>query len=740
MALKVLIVQTDSNATKTLAQLLKPYQAEISETRDLRQAELLTSQVQPELIFLDMHFPGKAWENYLRLLHLQFPKIKVIVTNRHPDLQREIYAREQGVAAILRQPFTRRWMDQAIEKTKAGSQSPPSIMPAEKLIPPRIRMPVRFKITLPYLLLALLFALGAAYIVSQVLFDSIQDRYYNQLIATAKQSTDWMVKEEDRLLSTVRLAANTQGVADAIVAQDAEQLRDFILPIVANAGEETVEILDQEGVSLLSLRRDPQSNEQIYNISRGETYFQTVPFVQIVLAQKTDQQGDKFSGWVDAPWGKVFYICGPIFNGAGNQVGVVLVGKSIASLAHQMQADALGSISVYDQSGNPLVSTLFSDFDRYRLDSGMVAQVITQQDQSSRMRELTMNSVDYTELLASWEVRNGMDIGILGVSLPQAYLVRTSQQTRLQIFVLSLIGIIFVVIIGIYLANLITRPIVRLSEASTKVAQGDLDIKVDTDGDDEVAVLAHSFNSMVAGLQEGSIYRDLLGRTVSPEVREQLRQTFSSGRLRLEGQEAVATVLMTDIRDFTKISEHEDPSTIFAWLNEYFDRTVPVIISHGGVVNKFDGDAILAFFGILPRILNPEKSTEAACEAALEIGLAIEALNVERQQRGEPVFITGVGINTGVVIAGGLGTRDRMHYTIIGDTVNTTQRLESLTRELCESGGILISQASYASLGKKSRQFQFSPAGNHTVRGREEQISVYRLLGKMPEQETGKAD
>ncbi|MEN6483039.1 MAG: cache domain-containing protein, partial [Anaerolineaceae bacterium] len=418
MALKVLIVQTDSNATKTLAQLLKPYQAEISETGDLRQAELLTSQVQPELIFLDMHFPGKAWENYLRLLHLQFPKIKVIVTNHHPDLQREIYAREQGVAAILRQPFTRRWMDQAIEKTKAGSQSPPSIMPAEKLIPPRIRMPVRFKITLPYLLLALLFALGAAYIVSQVLYDSIQDRYYNQLIATAKQSTDWMVKEEDRLLSTVRLAANTQGVADAIVAQDAEQLRDFILPIVANAGEETVEILDQEGISLLSLRRDPQSNEQIYNISRGETYFQTVPFVQIVLAQKTDQQGDKFSGWVDAPWGKVFYICGPIFNSAGNQVGVVLVGKSIASLAHQMQADALGSISVYDQSGNPLVSTLFSDFDRYRLDSGMVAQVITQQDQSSRMRELTINSVDYTELLASWEVRNGMDIGFLGVSLP----------------------------------------------------------------------------------------------------------------------------------------------------------------------------------------------------------------------------------------------------------------------------------------------------------------------------------
>ena len=160
------------------------------------------------------------------------------------------------------------------------------------------------------------------------------------------------------------------------------------------------------------------------------------------------------------------------------------------------------------------------------------------------------------------------------------------------------------------LAGLITRPLLRLVSASAEVAQGNLEVKVDASGDDELAVLAKSFNYMVAGLQEGSIYRDLLGRTVSPEVREQLRQTFTSGNLRLEGQEAVATVLMTDIRGFTTLSEKVDPATVFQWLNEYFGQLVPIITNYGGVVNKFDGDAMLAFFGTLPRLLSPKQSAD----------------------------------------------------------------------------------------------------------------------------------
>jgi adenylate cyclase len=232
----------------------------------------------------------------------------------------------------------------------------------------------------------------------------------------------------------------------------------------------------------------------------------------------------------------------------------------------------------------------------------------------------------------------------------------------------------------------------------------------------------------VAGLQEGSIYRDLLGRTVSPEVREQLRQTFNSGNLRLEGQEAIATVLITDIRGFTTLSEPTDPAKVFRWLNEYFGALVPIITANGGVVNKFDGDAMLAFFGILPRMLYPHQSALAGCTAAAEILKAINDLNARRVERGDPPLATGIGINTGVVTAGGLGSSDRVHYTIIGDTVNTAQRLEGLTRQLLDSSGVLVGQVTYQALAEQRSVFRFEPMGLHAVKGRQEQVEVYRLL------------
>lgn len=262
---------------------------------------------------------------------------------------------------------------------------------------------------------------------------------------------------------------------------------------------------------------------------------------------------------------------------------------------------------------------------------------------------------------------------------------------------------------------------------STEVAHGNLDVKVDSKGNDEVAVLAHSFNSMIVGLQEGSIYRDLLGRSVSPEVREQLRQTFSSGNLRLEGQEAVATVLVADIRGFTPLAEKSDPATIFNWLNEYFSEVLPIITENGGVVNKLDGDAVLAFFGILPRILPPDESALDACQAANEMIDAIEKLNKKREKRGDPPFLTGIGIHTGEVMAGGLGTSDRIHYTIIGDTVNTTQRLEGLTRELFNENGILISEATRLALNG-SEYINIEKMGSHAVKGKKEKLKVYRLV------------
>ena len=730
MPRKVLIFQSDPKSAAALARLFRARGDEAWTARDLEQARALLRQVRPDLLMMDLHFPGNAWLDFLRTLRQDQPRLSIIMTNRHPDLQREMWAQAQGVTVFLREPFTAQWLEAALRRVESGlspdtrpARGAAAGKPAQSL--PRVRVPVRLKITLPYLVLAITIALAAAFVISQVMLDSIQERFFNQLLETGRQSSDWMVREENRMLATLRLAANTQGVAQAVQAGDSDGLRNLVLPAIVNAGEETVEFLDMQGVGVLGLRPGGQSGE--FDTVRGETFFQSVGFAQAVLQGRSDEQGDKFAGIQQTPFGRYFYVIGPVFDPAGAQVGALLVGKSVDSIAAQMSRDTLGRVTLYDMEGQPLASSLFSGTESFPLARSQVGETLIEQDASTLTRDLTLGGVNYSELLLPWEVRNGADQGVLGVAMEQTFLMRTTQTTRMEIFLLLAGAILLVIAVGVYLSNLITRPLVKLARASSEVANGNLEVKVDSGGDDEVAVLAHSFNYMVAGLQEGSIYRDLLGRTVSPEVREQLRQTFSSGNLRLEGQEAVASVLMTDIRGFTTLSEQASPATVFNWLNEYFGKLVPIVVAHGGVVNKFDGDAMLAFFGILPRMLTPRRSAVAACDTALEMLRAIQSLNKQRMQRGDPPLVTGIGIHTGVVIAGGLGTSDRLHYTIIGDTVNSAQRLEGLTRELMDDTGALISQSTYAALGEQQSKYQLEPMGEHSVRGKAERLMVYRL-------------
>jgi adenylate cyclase len=729
-AQRVLIVQQQEQPAQALTRYFRSRGEQVWEAWELGHAEALFKQVKPHLILLDLHFPGDGWLGFLHRIRAADPKVRVILTNQYPDVQREMLAKSNGFYVFLRQPFQARWIEQAVRRldsldvpTQPRPQPPAAALPVSQ--PPAVKVPVRLKITLPYLILALLFALASAYIVTQVVIESVQDRFFNQLVATGRQMTDWMVREEERLLSTLRLIANTQGVAEAIQNGDAEQLRLLTLPLAVNNNEEVVEILDNQGITIFSARRPPGAERGEYTYSRADPFFTQQPFVQRVLRREQDARGDKFAAFVQAPWGDYFYISGPILDAQGQLSGVVLVGKSADSLVREMKQDTLSDTTLYTLAGNAIATT-FPAF-QPTLDSTLALEVLQTQDQASKSRPLNINGVNYTELLGPWEVRSGEDVGLLGVALPQAFLVRTSQITRLQVFLLITISILLVILVGIYLANLITRPLLRLVRATSQVAQGNLGVKVSVDGNDELSVLAHAFNAMIAGLQEGFIYRDLLGRTVSPEVREQLRQTFGSGNVRLEGQQAVATVLISDIRGFTTLSEQADPARVMNWLNEYFDRIVPIIVKHGGVVNKFDGDAMLAFFGILPRMLSPKKSALAACQAAVEMMAAIDELNRTREQRGDPPLITGIGINTGVVIAGGLGAKDRLHYTIIGDTVNTAQRLESLTRQLIKGTGAVIGHATFTALEENQQQFTLEPLGLHSVKGKLERVMVYRL-------------
>ena len=719
MALRVLIVQSESKAAQTLTDLFNQRGDRAWQATQPQEAASLIDQHKPDLLILDLHLPDDGWIGPLRHLRDQAPRSHIILTNRYPDLRRELLARDYGVSVFLREPFTEEWVERALQRLleQPAAAPPPSL--------PRVGTPVRIKITFPYAALALAFALASAYLVNRYVVESIHDRFNNQLVSAGQITADWMVREENRMLTSLRLLAHLHGLPEALTTADPTRLHELALPVAVNYQEEAIEILSPQGQSLLSLRHAAGGRVDDYTVNQGDD-FSAWPFVQKVLAEQTDAQGDKYAGLVRTLWGNYFYVAGPAFADDGTLIGAIVIGKTVGTLARQIQQDTLAHVTLYDLNGQRLASTLPPESEALTIPPERVTFLLQRQDREAWTRDFPLADVNYSEILGPWEARNGEDVGMTGVTLAQNFLARPTVVTNILTFVVITLGFLAVVGVGLFVASRITRPLKQLVVASIEVARGNFEVKVTPSTDDEVAVLAHAFNYMVTGLQEGSIYRDLLGRTASPEVADQLRGLFASGNLKLEGQAAVATILMSDIRGFTTLSEQVEPTTVLAWLNEYFGELVPVITARGGVVDKFAGDAILTFFGVLPKPLPPEESAYQACRATIDMLRVIRRINARRQQRGEPLFITGIGVNTGPVTAGSLGTHDRLNYTIIGDPVNTAQRLESFTRQFGESGAI-ISQHTLDALQGRKDDFNLTSLGAHTFKGKSEPLAVYRL-------------
>ncbi len=743
MTAKVLLVQTQPQAARFLARFFTERGDDVTSVLDLGQAATQLAQYKPDLMVLDLHFPGDEWQMFLRILRVEYPDLKIIVTSKYPDVEREMKAQEIGVKVFVRQPFTLYWLNKALETVGMPMQKErlPEVesrqTSASEVKAGQVRMPMRLKIILPLIALTLLFAIVGAYIISQVILRAAQSRFETQLVDSGIQAADWMVRQEERMLETLRLTANSQGVASLTQNGDAEALRDLLLPVAVNTDEEAIEVLNADGVSVLSIHKLPGGRLGEYEWTRGETFFQSQDFVQKTLQQQTDAEGDKFAALVKAPWGTYFYIASPIIDDAGQEVGAALVGRSPENMAAQIRRERPSyRVTFYNTNGRPLASTLFTERESFPLAQSQASDLLAE-GSNSLTRQIEVGSTRYTEIVSPWQARDGVELGLMGVALPQDFLIRASQLARFDIFAAIAMGVLLVVAVGFYLGGLVSGPVRRLTEASTKLAHGDFEVQLDVKGHDEVSALTRSFNYMVTGLQEGIIYRDLLGRSASPELREQLRQTFSSGNLALEGQDAVATILTTSIRNWDIFEEESDPTKVFSWLNEYFSSLVPIVVAHGGVVNQFDGDRMLALFGLLPTPKPPKDSAYAACQAAAEMVSAIDSFNKRRLERGVPPMITQIAIHTGKIIAGALGSTDRMYYTIMGDGVNTTRDLARYSPVEYENSGVLISQATYDALDDCTENFIIEPLGEFSIKGKAEQTQVYRLTSSRSNPQPG---
>jgi len=213
--------------------------------------------------------------------------------------------------------------------------------------------------------------------------------------------------------------------------------------------------------------------------------------------------------------------------------------------------------------------------------------------------------------------------------------------------------------------------------------------------------------------------------TASPEVATRLRDELKQGRLELGAQTIEATILFADIRGFTTLSEGHEPAYIIDMLNEYFQGIVAVIREHNGVVNKFIGDAVLAFFGVLPENTPPEQSARDAVAAALGMLDYVATINRRRLAQGELPIRLGIGVNTGPVVAGILGSEVRFEYAILGDTVNVAQRLSDLNKVFPDYD-LFIHDTTWLRLGP-TPSVEADHLGDVEVKGRVQPVNTYAV-------------
>ncbi|HYP03693.1 MAG TPA: adenylate/guanylate cyclase domain-containing protein [Cyanobium sp.] len=236
-----------------------------------------------------------------------------------------------------------------------------------------------------------------------------------------------------------------------------------------------------------------------------------------------------------------------------------------------------------------------------------------------------------------------------------------------------------------------------------------------------------------AGLQQRQQFERLLGQTTSPAVARQLwdmrEDLISDGRF--EGRLLPVTILMADICNFTTLSEQLSPAELLAWLNRGMGCSVKAIAQVGGLVNKFTGDGFLAVFGA-PLSEGVDKDAKAAVAAALEIQRQLEDLNRTLAAEEAPTMRMRIGIHSGQVLAGSVGSSDRLEYGLIGDAVNVASRLEGLAKErhtnLCR---VLVSSSTRNLLDEEASPNLWVSWGLMKVKGRDEGIEVWELWGEI---------
>jgi adenylate cyclase len=329
-------------------------------------------------------------------------------------------------------------------------------------------------------------------------------------------------------------------------------------------------------------------------------------------------------------------------------------------------------------------------------------------------------------LLAVFTLTSVVPLVILAIVAYRRTALVAAAPHRAEALLLEMLGIVlFLVAVGlwaaiglsVFVANSVAGPLRELESAMARVERGDLSARAPVVSNDEIGAVAEGFNRMVAGLRERELIKDTFGRYVTREIRDEIL----AGRVGLEGEQREVTILFADLRDFTPWVETAAPREVVRDINRYFAEMEAAVRRHGGLVLQFIGDEIEAVFGAPVAAAD---HASRAVRAALEMRARLEALNAEREAGGKKPLRHGIGVHTGAVLAGNIGSGERLSYALVGDAVNLASRIQDLTKTA--GTDILISATTRAAL---DGAVAVRPLPAARVKGRSAEVEVFAVVG-----------
>ena len=335
----------------------------------------------------------------------------------------------------------------------------------------------------------------------------------------------------------------------------------------------------------------------------------------------------------------------------------------------------------------------------------------------SRLAENRFRSDDYALLESGDNVflANSLKFPLRSETVQLVFMLDMSNEYKKQrlYYLVTLTLVILVAIVLTTVTNILLKrgftPLDRAIDVLNALSTGDTSVDIEIKGNDEVSRIASTVSSFRKSLIEREKVRSLFGKYIPESIAEQMLKEDGA----LKPQTTEATIFFVDLAGFTAMSERLNPQEIVEVLNDYFSEIVSIIEGHNGVITQFQGDAVLAIFNV---------PIEDDFHALNAIDTAREIIDVVAKNEfcGHQLSCR-IGITTGDVVAGNVGAKDRLNYTVHGDIVNLAARLEQLNKEFRTK--VLIA----ASTVERVNNVKFDEIGNISVRGKEEQVIVYTL-------------